>query len=183
MDHLNSDNLENGLLTARFKTEKLIWSQEEKRIILVDKLSNHQERVRAREIGQIANRELRHDFGIYHESDPADYRDIHLYLYVSDIRVLGFAIYEKRDRVCKYTWDEYDKKIQKELIEHSPKWSLGLIWVLKKYRKTGIATQLFQVGLKHLEIGHNKIGLYTPFTEEGEAWARATFENKFIIAR
>lgn len=182
MDYLNSDNLENGLLTARLKTENMIWSQEEKRIILVDNLSDHQERVRAREIGQIANRELRHDGGIYHESDPADYRNIHLYLYVSDIRVVG-AIFEKRSFVCKYTWDEYDKRIEKELKEHSPIWSLGLIWFHKKYRKTGIATQLFQICLRQLKIGHNKIGLYTPFTEEGEAWARATFENEFIVAK
>jgi ribosomal protein S18 acetylase RimI-like enzyme len=183
MDHLNSDNLENGLLTARLKTENNIWSQEEKRIILVDNLSDHQERVWAREIGQIANRELHHDGGIYHESDPVDSRDIHLYLYVFDKRVVGFVIFEKRSCVCKYTWDEYDKRIEKELKAHSPIWSLGLIWFHKKYRKTGIATQLFQIGLKHLKIGHNKIGLYTPFTEEGEAWARATFENEFIVAK
>ncbi|WP_319587944.1 GNAT family N-acetyltransferase [uncultured Desulfobulbus sp.] len=152
-------------------------------IILVNNLSDHQERVRARKIGQIANRELQHDGPIYHESESADSRDIHLYLYVSDVRVVGFAIFEKRDYVSKYTWDEYDKKIEKELKEHSPIWSLGLIWFHKKYRKTGVATHLFQICLNHLKIGINDIGLYTPFTKEGEAWARATFEKEFIIAK
>ena len=57
-------------LPAKLATENMIWSQEENRIILVDNLSDHHERVRAREIGQIANRELHHDGGIYHESDP-----------------------------------------------------------------------------------------------------------------
>ena len=183
MDHLNNDNLEYGLLTSRLEAENLIWSQKENRVILVDDLSDHQERVRARQIGQIANRELCHDGGIYHETDPADSRDIHLYLYVSDARVVGFAIFEKRDHVSKYTWDEYDKKIQKELKVHNPIWSLGLIWLHKKYRKTGVATQLFQIGLKHLNIEINKIGLYTPFTYEGETWARAIFGNEFIIAK
>lgn len=183
MNHLNCDNLENGLLTSRFESETMIWSQKNKRIIVVDNLSPNQERIRARQIGQIANRELQHDGGIYNETDPPDFRDIHLYLYVSDSRAIGLSIFERRDNICEYTWEEYDRRIQKDLKLQNPIWSLGLIWIHKNYRKCGIATQLFENGLAHLNTGINKIGLYTPFSEEGRIWARTVFENEFIIAK
>jgi|GEM_PF-2149274 len=183
MNHLNSDNLENGLLTSRFESENIIWKQKNKRIVAVDNLSPNQERIRARQIGQIANRELHHDGEVYHEIDPPDYRDIHLYLYISDRRVIGLSIFEKRDCVWNYTWGEYDNKIHKDPIQQTPIWSLGLIWLHKNYRKRGIATQLFETGIAHLGTGINETGVYTPFSEEGENWARAVFKNEFIIAK
>ena len=183
MHHLNSNNFENGLLTSILESENSIWQQKNNRIVVVDNLSPDQERIRARQIGQIANRELHHDGGVYHETDPPDSRNIHLYLYISDRRVIGLSILEKREWICKYTWGEYDNKIYKDLIQQTPIWSLGLLWLHKKYRKCGIATQLFETGIAHLGTGINETGVYTPFSEEGENWARSVFKNEFIIAK
>ena len=183
MNKLKNDDFENGLLTSIFDSEKVIWSQNGNRTIIVDTLSPDQEKVRARKTGQIANREMQHDGGIYHESDPSDSRDIHIYLYISHNRIVGLSIFEKRDHVCNYTWKKVDERIQKELKQQNPIWSLGLIWIHKNSRKRGIAKNLFKAALAHLKTQINEVGLYTPFSKKGEAWARAMFKKEFLIAK
>lgn len=176
------DQAVNGICGSPRRSEKVIWRDGDRRIVVVTPFSPRPERVRARKVGQLANREM-HSFGNYHENEPADCRNLHLFLYGLHDRIVGLAIFERRDHVCWCTWKEYDHKDFKDLALAAPIWSLGLAWVLCKYRRQGIARTLLEQAICFLKVRRETVGLYTPFSEDGEWLARTLFPAGFLIAK
>ena len=177
------DEIVNGIPAHPLKSETVVWCQGDDRIVVVTAFSPKAERVRARRVGRVANQEMHHDFGIYNENEPPDDRNIHLFVYCYGNRDIGLAIFEKRTYVCHYTWEEFDHQKQKTLEEQEPIWSLGFIWIHKKYRRRGLAQILFQEAVCHLGVRIDAIGLYTPFSIDGETWARFIFLEGFLVAK
>lgn len=177
------DEVVNGVPARPLKTERVIWHQEGHRIILVTPLSPKTERVRARKLARVANREVRYDFGIYYENEPLDSRNLHLLLYGVRDRLIALTIFERRDHVCGVSWEEYDRREAKDLQLAPPVWSLGFAWVHRAYRRQGIARRLFEEGIRFLNVTLATVGVYTPFSEEGEQLARALFPGGFLVAK
>ena len=126
---------------------------------------------------------MHYDFGVYNENEPPDDRNIHLFIYCCDDRAIGLAIFESRTHVCHYTWEDFDHRVQKTLEEQDPIWSLGCTWIHKKYRRRGLAQILFREAVCYLGVRTDAIGLYTPFSRDGEAWARSIFREAFLVAK
>jgi GNAT superfamily N-acetyltransferase len=112
-------------------------------------------------------------FGIY----------LHLFLYCRSNRAIGLAILERRDHICRCTWEEYDRKDHKELERKEPIWSLGFAWVHKKHRRAGIARTLVNEAVRFLDIDLQTLGVYTPFSDDGEKFARKLFPKEFLVAK
>jgi ribosomal protein S18 acetylase RimI-like enzyme len=93
------------------------------------------------------------------------------------------AIFERRTHVCHYTWEEFDHQVQKTLEEQESIWSLGFTWIHRKYRRHGLAQILFQEAVGYLGVRTDAVGLYTPFSSDGEAWARSIFQEGFLVAK
>lgn len=180
---IHHDAVMNGVPRPPVKTEKVIWRWEHHRIILVTPLSPKTERVRARKVARLANREMHYDFGIYYEGEGLDSRDRHLFLYGVDNRLVGLAILERRDHICRVTWEEYDRGNDEDLEPAPPVWSLGFVWVHLSCRRQGIARRLFEEGFSYLGLSREMVGVRTPFSEEGEKFARALFPTGFLLAK
>ena len=177
------DQIVNGVPAPHLKSDVIIWRINEDRIIAVNSYSPMPQRVRASKVGSAANQEMHYDGGIYSRNERPDERNIHLFLYCSKKRAIGLAKLEKRSFIVKYTWEEYDKNIQKEMIESDSIWSLGFIWVHKKHRKNGIAKTILTEAISYLGVSISGIGLYTPLSEEGEHFAKSIFPVSFLIAK
>lgn len=177
------DEIVNGILAHPLKSETVVWHKGNDRIVLVTAFSKKAWRDRAGKVARAANQEMRYDFGIYNEAEAPDEREIHLFIYCCGNRAIGLSIFEKRRHVCHYSWEEYDKRVQKELTNQDPIWSLGFNWIHKRYRRRGLGKVLFLEAISQLGIHLDTVGLYIPFSREGEAWARSIFHEGFLVAR
>jgi hypothetical protein len=177
------DEIVNGVPARQLKSDKIIWRRGEDCIIVVNAFSPRVQRIRAAKVGRVANQETHYDFGLYDEDERPDGREIHLFLYRSGDRAVGLSILEKRSGICHYTWEEYDRHVQKTLEKQEPIWSLGFTWVHKKHRCRGIAKIVLVEAVRYLGVRINYVGLYTPLSDDGEAFARSVFREGFLIAR
>jgi ribosomal protein S18 acetylase RimI-like enzyme len=178
------DRMVNGVPARSTAREKVIWRNIGSRIVVVTPHSPKPQRVLARLVGQVANRELHSDGGLYYENEPSDDRDMHLFIYCVHDRAVGLVILEKRDHVCQYSWAEWDAKVQKSLPKVPvPIWSLGIAWTHKKHRRRGLARTLFREACAFLETELDAVGVYTPLSPEGEVFARSIFPQIFLIAK
>jgi len=177
------DEIVNGIPARQMKSDNTIWQNGDDRIIVVNAFSPRAQRVRAERVGRVANNEMPYDGSIYSACEQPDDREIHLFIYLSRNRAVGLSIIEKRSEICHYTWDEYDQHIQKELVEKESIWSLGFTWVHKKHRRYSVAKILLLEATRYLEVCIKDVGVYTPFSEDGEAFTRAIFSDGFLIAK
>jgi hypothetical protein len=180
---IRHDKVVNGVPVPPAKSEKVIWSDGGDRIVVVTPLSPKTQRVRAEKVAWAANREMHYDFGIYHESELPDSRNLHLFIYCRGSRAVGLAILERRNHICHYTWEEFDRREQKRLEKAAPIWSLGFAWVHRNYRSMRIARTLFDQATRFFGVGPENVGVYTPFSDEGKRFARSLFPLGFIIAK
>ena len=177
------DEIVNEVPARQLKSDKEIWRLGENSIIVVNALSPKAQRNLATKVGSAANKEMHYDFGVYDADERPDDREIHLFVFRSGDRATGLAILEKHTGVCHYTWGEYDQRLQKKFKEQEPIWSLVFIWALKKYRRRRIAQILLVEAVGYLGVRINDIGLYTPFSDDGEAFLRSIFPEGFLIAK
>jgi ribosomal protein S18 acetylase RimI-like enzyme len=177
------DEIVNGVPARQLKSDKVIWRRGEDCIIVVNAASPRAQRIRAAKVGRVANQETHYDFGVYDEDEPPDEREIHLFVYRSGDRAVGLSILEKRTGICHYTWEEFDKHVQKTLEEQEAIWSLAFTWVHKKHRRCGIAKILLVEAARYLGVRVNEVGLYAPLSDDGEAFARSIFREGFLIAK
>lgn len=172
----------NGVSARPLRSDKVVWRQGDDRIVVVTATSLKVQRTRAAKVSRAANQEMQYDFGVYNENETPDDRDIHLFLYCSCDRAIGLSILERRTGVYYNTWEEFDNQVQKTLEEINPIWSLGFTWVHKKHRRRGIAKFLLLEAIRYLGIQINDIGIYTPFSVDGEALIRSMFREGFLVA-
>lgn len=75
------DEIVNGVSAHPLKSETVVWRQGDDRIVVVTTVSPKAERVRARKVGRVANREMHYDSGLFNENEPPDdqeYPPLHL---------------------------------------------------------------------------------------------------------
>ena len=177
------DEIVNGIPAPQLKSDETIWRRGEDHIIVVDTFSPKAQRIRAARVGRVANQEMHYGGGVYSEYERPDDREIHPFLYISSNRAVGLSILEKRSGICHYTWEEYDGRVQKELEEKQPIWSLGFTWVHNNHRRRSIAKILLAEAAQYLGVRVNDVGVYTPFSGNGEAFVRSIFPEGFLIAK
>lgn len=180
---VNHNKVVNGLLVQPIKSEKIIWRDKDDRIVVVTPFSSKVQRIRAQNVARLANEEMRYDFGLYDESERSNERDLHLFLYCHGNRAIGLAMLEKHDFICNYTWKEYDNRIQKQLQQMTPIWTLKFVWVLRKYRRMQIAKVLFEQAIEYLCVKPEKLGIYMPLSADGDKFVRSIFPHSFIAAK
>jgi len=180
-DHLQyCDLVVNGAPLGALEDERVVWAKAGDFILLVTDSSSEKARELAQDVSRCANREICNVGGIYRVCDPPDERRVHIFLYVCSSRAVGMCLIERRSKVWRCTWNANDVPI---CVEQGSMWSVGVIWVLKKHRRTGIAHALFKEVKRVLNLGEDDIGWYTPFSEEGKTFVRRHCPTHYFVAK
>jgi hypothetical protein len=137
--------------------------------------------VLAQEVSLIAAGETNYSGVAYAADERPDERRIHLFLGVSDDRAQAYVCFEMRSRVWKCTWTEYASG-EAHKLEDRNMWSIGYAWVSRGNRRTGWLRDVLSAARHHLGFG-DSFGWYTPFSEDGEAAARALCPSGIFIAK
>ena len=103
------DRIVNGVPARPLKTDVILWAEHKDRIEVVNAYSSDAQRKRAALTAQTANREMHYDFGIYSQHEPPDERNIHLFLYSAQNRVVGLLILEKRKVIWRCSWETFER--------------------------------------------------------------------------
>lgn len=173
----------NGFYARKIKSDKIIWEKGNYRITVVNYFSPIAQKRRAQEAGILAHRDTPFDFAPYHSKEDLDRRNVHLFLLSRKIRIIGLLILEKRDYIQKFTWKEYENAGGKKLPKGEAIWSIGLVWIHRKYRKMGLGSQFVQTVASYFNIATQSIGWYTPFTDDGKKLAKSLCPKSFYIAK
>ncbi len=174
----------NGLRARSIKTDSVIFAEGNLRITVVSPFSPIAQRRRAERVAVLANRETPFDFAAYDASEPPDERDVHVFLVYERDRAIGLLVVEKCRRVCRCSWPEWEANEKpEELSDHPPIWTVCMLWVLARHRRRGLATALLQAGARHVGADVESMAWYPPFTEPGEALARACCPRTFYLAK
>lgn len=177
------DKIVNGLYAPKIKSDKTVWEKDGYRITVVNYLSSLAQKRRAEEVGHIANRDTQFDFAPYSHKELLDERNVHLFLLYRKNRIVGLLIVERRDFVQRFTWQEYANAGGKELPKANPIWSIGFVWVHRKYRRAGLGLNLVQAAASYFDIEVTSVGWYTPFTDDGRKLARSLCTESFFVAK
>lgn len=177
------DKIVNGPYGYQIKSDKTVWAKDDYRITVVNYFSPIAQKKRAQEAGFIAHTDTSFDFAPYHHKEALDERNVHLFLLYRKNRTIGLLIAERRDFVQRFTWWEYENSGGKELPKADPIWSIGLVWLHRKYRKFGIGSKLVQVAASYFNIKIQSIGWYTPFTNDGQKLVKSLCPESFFVAK
>ena len=177
------DKVVNGLYAPRIKSDKIVWEKGDYRITIINYFSPHAQKKRAEKVGLLAHRDTPFDFASYHSEEPLDERNVHVFLLYRKNRIIGLLTVERRNYVQKFTWKEYKNAGGQELSKAEPIWSIGLVWIHRKYRKRGLGSQLVQIAASYFDIDVQSIGWDTPFTDDGERFVRSLCPNSFFVAK
>ena len=177
------DRKVSGFPYRRAKSDEIIWEDGDFRITVINYFSPKSQRVRAQEVGLIAWDDTEFSFGRYHSEEQLDERNIHNFLLYRKNRVIGLLIAERRSYIYKFTWEEYEKAGGQELPQRPPIWSVGYVWILKKFRRKGLSKRLVTEAVFFLKTDPQHIGWYTPFTGMGEVLAKSLCSDYFYVAK
>lgn len=177
------DKIVNGILAWHVKSDKVIWKAESFWITVVNYASPISQKKRAQETARIAHLDMPFDFASYHANEPFDERNVHVFLLHYRNRIVGFLIIERRSKIWKCTWEQYENRKPQELPRRPPVWSVGLIWVHKLHRKKGFARQLVLEAISFLGTNTQSVGWHTPFTKLSEAMVRRLCPEYIFIAK
>jgi GNAT superfamily N-acetyltransferase len=172
----------NGVYARKIKSDEILYEKGDYRITIVNYFSPFAQRSRAEKAGLVAHKDTPFDFAPYNSEERLDERNVHIFLLYRKNRIIGFLLTEKREHVLRLTWEEYEnaggRKVPK--VEHI--WSIGLVWVHRKYRKKELGSQLVKVAVSYFSIKLKAIGWYVPFTDDGEKLARSLCLKSFYVA-
>ena len=177
------DEVVNGVYARKIKSDKICWEKGDFRITVVNYFSPIAQKRRAEEAGILAHRDTPFDFAPYHSKEDLDRRNVHIFLLSRKIRIIGFLILEKRDYIQKFTWKEYENAGGKKLSKGEAIWSIGLVWIHRKYRKMGLGSQFVQAVASYFNIEAQSIGWHTPFTGDGKKLAKSLCPKSFYVAK
>jgi hypothetical protein len=174
------DKVVNGLALPS-KSDCVIWSQDDMRIIVVNGLSPLEQRRQAEEIAILARKDTQYGAEVlFGESEL----ETHVFLLHRQNRAIGLLIMEKRDHICQTSWADWDAgKKPKELLAHPPIWSICFIWILQRYRGSHLGQTMINEVVAYLGSNFETIGWYTPFTPSGKALVRRCCPKMFYIAK
>lgn len=173
------DRVRNGTLAQGLPPNSVIWKKGGLSVVLVTDSSSLRLKDIAHKTSSAANRETGFDGGLYRSYDPPDERQIHLFLFLRGNRSVGLLILERRSRIWKCNW----KRECVEWPSKSPMWSIGFVWALRAWRRRGICRRLFAVARQHLGLSMDTVGWHTPFSPDGESFARSLYPEVFYVAK
>lgn len=177
------DKVVNGVYARKIKSDKICWEKGDFRITVVNYFSPIAQKRRAEEAGLLAHRDTLFDFAPYHSKNDLDKQNVHLFLLSRKNRIIGLLKLGKRAHIQRFTWKEYENAGGEEIPKGEAIWSIGLVWVHRKYRKRGLGSQLVQVAASYFNIEAQSIGWYTPFTSDGEKLAKSLCPKSFYVAK
>jgi hypothetical protein len=169
-----------GLKSLRFKGCKLAGRFGERSVIVINNESPFIHRQLAQRVNLNAAEDSQLCNVAYAAREALDERNIHLFMGIEADRARAYVCFERRFHVWKCRWDEYDARVFHEA--HQPMWSIGFAWVSRAHRRKGWIRQTVAAASDFLGFG-NSFGWYEPFTEDGEATARAICPSGIFIAK
>lgn len=181
LHHRLHDEVVNGLRRLRLRRCNAIWTYGTRSVVAINSRSPRTQRLLAQEVSLVAARDINYSFVTYSADERPDERQIHIFLGVSDDRAQAYVCFERRFRIWQCTWSEYAAGATHRLGDR-PMWSIGYAWVSRRNRRTGWLRDVLSAARDHLGFG-NEFGWYTPFTDAGEAAARALCPSGILIAK
>lgn len=170
-----------GLRSLRFKSCQRAGRSGERSVIVINNDSPFIHRQLAQRVSLIGAGDSQLSNVTYAAREARDERNVHLFMGIEADRALrAYVCFERRFRVWKCTWDEYDAGVFQEA--HQPMWSIGFAWVSRAHRRKGWIRRTAAAAGDLLGFG-NSFGWYTPFTQDGEATARAMCPSGIFIAK
>jgi hypothetical protein len=119
----------------------------------------------------------------YDADEPGDERQFHMFIGVRDDRAVAYAMMERRLRVSRCSWDDYDQNTAHAVTVPGGMWSISMVWVSHANRRQGWIRRVLDVARRCLGFGPNEFGWFTPFSESGEALARHLCPRGIFIAK
>lgn len=175
------DEVVNGPRRLRLRQCNVVWTKGSRCVVVINSESPRAHRLLAQEVSLVVAGDTEFSFVSYAADEPPDERKIHLFLGVSDDRAEAYVCFERCSHIWQCTWPEYDARVFHRL-EDRPMWSIGYAWVSRKNRLTGWLKDVLSAARDHLGFG-NDFGWYTPFSDTGEAAARALCPSGIFIAK
>jgi len=175
------DEVVNGPHRLRLRQCNVIWTRGSRSVVAINSQSPRTQRLLAQEVSLVAARDTDYSGVAYAADERPDERQIHLFLGVSDDRAQAYVCFELRSHIWRYTWSEYAARAAHRLDDRLM-WSIGYAWVSRKNRRTGWLRDVLSAARGHLGFG-NEFGWHTPFSDSGEAAARALCPSGIFIAK
>ncbi len=175
------DKVINGLPVLPLESDRIIWPQNNMRIVVINKSCPLEQRRYAEEVAIFARMDTPYGAeNLFGEREL----DTHVFLLHRQKRVIGLLLMEKRDHIWKTSWADRDAgKEPYELLDHPPIWSICFVWILKRHRGSRLSQTMINEALTYLGQSFETIGWYTPFTPSGEALVRKCCPKVFYIAK
>jgi ribosomal protein S18 acetylase RimI-like enzyme len=175
------DKVVNGLPAHPSESGRVIWSQDDMRIIIVDGLSPLEQRHLAEEVAILARKDTPYGAEVLFGECELD---THVFLLHRQNRIIGLLIVEKRDHVWQTSWADLDAgKEPKELLTHPPMWSICFIWIIQHHRGSHLGQTMINEAVAYLGGNFKTIGWYSPFTDSGKALVCRCCPEIFYIAK
>lgn len=169
-----------GLRSSRFRKCSEAARSGGRSVIVINSESPFVHRQLAQRISLVAAADAPISNVAYAASEKPDERNIHLFIGVEEERARAYVCFERRFHVWQCTWAEYDAGLSHEINQEL--WSRGFAWVSRAHRRKGWIRRIIAAAAGHLGFG-NDFGWYTPFTDDGEAAARALCPSGIFIAK
>jgi len=176
------DKVVNGLPALLSEGDRVIWSQGDMRITVLDRLSPLEQRRQAEEIAILARKDTRYGAEVLFGEGELE---THVFLLHRQNRVIGLLIMEKRNRIWQTSWADWDAgKEPRELLEHLPIWSICFIWILQCHRGSHLGQTMINKAVAYLGVNFETVGWYIPpVTDSGKALVRRCCPEVFYIAK
>lgn len=151
-------------------------------VVVINNKSRKLERRLAEKVSLVAAGDVDDFTGLsYAANEAPDSRRIHLFIGVESDRARAYLCVEWRSCVWHCTWEEYEAGMARPQVGLSM-WSVGFAWVARAHRRKGWTRTVLAAAARHLQFD-DEFGWYTPFTPDGEAFARAVCPVDFYIAK
>ena len=174
------DKVLNGIRATDHNFANSVWTRETDRIVAVNFRSPIEEKRFAERVGNLAKLDCRYDFNPYSAAEEQDERDAHLFLAITGDRAIALLIVELRPSVYRCVWNDLT---QVPVPDHSPIWTIGLIWMHRRRRHQGWGRRLVTeaAGFFHLGDAQN-FAWSTPFSPDGCKFVKGICPAWFYVA-
>jgi hypothetical protein len=158
----------------------IIWDNSDLRITHVQIQSPKEPRKCAEDVFKEALKDAEFDPSVLFDNEF----DVQVFLLHKANRIIGFLGIDRRDHIWITSWQEREAQIQPKRIDgHTPMWSVFLIWILKRHRRSYYAKTLLETSLSFLGLNIDAVGWYEPFSDSGAAFVKKCCPDKYFIAK
>jgi hypothetical protein len=181
LHHRVHDEIVNGPRRSGLRSCPATWKSGSRSVVAINGQSRRAHRRIAQEVTLVAAGDVEFSGVAYSADEQPDNRQIHLFLGVEADRAQAYVCFERRSHIWQCTWSEYEAGVAHP-VDAQPMWSIGYAWVSRADRRTGWMRAIVAAAANHLHFDGN-FGWHTPFTDAGEALARALCPSGIFIAK